>query len=347
MRLSRCEYIWLDVKNNFRSKTKIMELPDGFTIGDLLIWNYDGSSTGQAIGTDSEIFLVPRAIYKDPFYSDEIPSYLIWCDWADKTTIPLENCTRPRALEILSNYAYLEPWFGIEQEYFILDGKTGLPIGFSYNSQPEPQGKYYCGVGSYMSPGREIANVHATYCIKAGIKLCGINAEVAPSQWEYQVGPCEGIRAGDDIWMSRYILNRVGEQFGCDISYHPKPLGHLDFNGSGAHTNFSTRPMREPNGIIYINKAIELLGSAHGLHMQSYGLDNEQRMSGQHETSGFHTFTVGRANRGASIRIPSATINEGRGYFEDRRPGANADPYLVTGLIMGTTGPAHGPDTMG
>jgi len=344
------EYIWLDSDNEFRSKTKIIYSNETLKLNDLPIWNYDGSSTGQATGTDSEIFLHPVALFKDPFRKNH-NAFLVWCTCYDKNKNPLVNCHRIKVLEIFDKHIDQEPWFGIEQEYFIVDPKTKLPLGFS-NGQapalpcgscntrcaPEPQGKYYCGVGINRIFLREIPENHMEYCLYAGIKICGINAEVAPDQWEYQIGPCVGIEAGDHLWVSRYILNRVAEAFGLLISYHPKPLGaNSDWNGSGCHTNFSTKDMRNENGIEFINQAIERLSLNHKLHMESYGEHNRERMSGLHETSSYDVFTCGRANRGASVRIPNSVLDESKGYFEDRRPASNCDPYLVTSLIMTTT----------
>ena len=344
------EYIWLDVCDNFRSKTKVMfknevniENPE-----TLPVWNYDGLSTGQATGTDSEIFLIPRVIFRDPFRQEFYSSsYLVWCDMVDKDQKLLENSTRHYANTIFNKYKEVEPWFGLEQEYFIIDPKTKYPLGFTISQEhglvsPEPQGKYYCSVGSDRAFGREISEKHLEYCLHAGINICGTNAEVAPGQWEYQVGPCVGIDAGDHLWMSRYILNRISEDYGYEISYHPKPLSKLfgpdaDWNGSGCHTNFSTKAMRETNGINQIYKAIDRLSKNHHAHMKLYGSDNKMRMSGKHETSSYDKFTFGRANRGASVRIPNNVLSESKGYFEDRRPAANCDPYLVTSIILTTS----------
>ena len=225
----------------------------------------------------------------------------------------------------------------MEQEYFIVDPKTKLPLGFSNGQAVEPQGKYYCGVGINRVFLREIPENHMEYCLYAGIKICGINAEVAPDQWEYQIGPCVGIEAGDHLWVSRYILNRVAEAFGLLISYHPKPLGkNNDWNGSGCHTNFSTKQMREEGGMQYIVKACEKLSKKHTEHINVYGLDNDKRLTGKHETSGIHEFSFGYSTRDTSIRIPAQAIVEGRGYFEDRRPASNCDPYLVSDRMLQT-----------
>ena len=289
--------------------------------------------------------LIVVVVFPDPFRQN-LNAYLVWSDMVDKNFIPLENSNRQQALEIFTKHKDVEPWFGIEQEYFIVDPKTKYPLGFDIGQthglvSPEPQGKYYCGVGTGCALARDIPETHMKYCLYAGINICGINGEVAPAQWEYQIGPCVGIDAGDHLWISRYILNRISENFGYEISYHPKPLGLLlglnaDWNGSGCHTNFSTKAMRETNGIVHIYKAIDRLSKNHLAHMKLYGSDNTMRMSGKHETSSYDKFTFGRANRGASVRIPNTVLADSKGYFEDRRPGANCDPYLVTSIILNT-----------
>ena len=68
-----------------------------------------------------------------------------------------------------------------------------------------------------------------------------------------------------------------------------------------------------------------------------YGEGNEQRMTGAHETANYSTFTHGIANRGASVRIGNETYNNKKGYFEDRRPSSNCDPYIVSSKIFETT----------
>lgn len=324
------EYIWLDVDNNFRSKTRIIEIENKISVENLPNWNYDGSSTGQISGSDSEIFLKPQVIYLNPFVR-ETTSYLVWCSTYRPDGSVLSNSTRELALKTFSRNTELKPWFGIEQEYFITD-KDGSVLGFNTELK---QGKYYCGVNSFNGIGRKIAMTHLEYCLYADLKICGVNAEVAPSQWEYQIGVCEGIEAGDHIWMSRYILCRVAEMEGYNISFHPKPLDN--FNGSGCHTNFSTLQMREEkNGMDYINTALKKLEKAHDEHMAIYGNDNHLRMSGSHETSHFNRFTVGKGDRGCSIRVNNDTIANNKGYFEDRRPAANCDPYIVTAAIFNT-----------
>src|SRR3990167_11399144 len=186
-----------------------------------------------------------------------------------------------------------------------------------------------------ISFGREISLKHLELCLKTGLKICGTNAEVMASQWEYQIGPLNPIEVSDQLWLSRYILHKISEQYDCIISLHPKPYTSL-WNGSGAHTNFSTKSMREPNGLKYIEIACEKLSLTHKKHMEVYGKFNNKRMTGQHETSSMDNFSWDISNRGCSVRIPLHVANDKCGYLEDRRPAANMDPYLVCEKICET-----------
>ena len=231
-----------------------------------------------------------------------------------------------------------EPWFGIEQEYSLLD-IDNRPLGWGKNSFPGPQGPYYCGVGANKVIGREIVDAHYRACLYAGVKICGTNAEVMLSQWEFQVGPCHGISAGDDLWIARFLLHRIAEEYGVVVTLDPKPVDGA-WNGAGAHTNFSTKAMRAENGIIEIEKAIEKLSKRHLVHIQAYdpkeGKDNERRLTGNFETSSIHDFSSGVASRKVSIRIPLGVAEDKKGYLEDRRPSSNCDPYSVCEVLVRT-----------
>jgi len=328
------EYIWLGGENELRSKTRIL---DRFTktIQQLPDWDYDGSSTKQAEGDDSEVILKPCAIFRDPFRGEN--DILVLCSTYRPDGTPLQNNYRDWAVKIFNEKPEEEPWYGLEQEYFLFDTTTRLPLCMNREQYyTNKQGQYYCSVGSLNIFGREIVEEHMMACLNAGINLSGVNAEVAPAQWEYQVGPCTGISAADQLWVARYILERITEKYGAYVVLNPKPLKG-NWNGSGCHTNYSTLKMRSENGIHEIYKAIDKLSNKHDEHMTVYGSENETRLTGKHETSSFYKFTSGKADRGASIRIGNKTIHDGYGYFEDRRPSSNMDPYLVTAKIFETT----------
>jgi glutamine synthetase len=308
------------------------------SVSDLSEWNYDGSSTNQAAGEDSEVIIKPCALFNDPFRRGN--HKIVLCDTYRPDGTPLENNHRQWAKAIFDQALDEEPWYGLEQEYFLIDPNTNKPLGFPQNGFPNPQGQYYCSAGAQNAFGRQVAEEHLEACIFAGIKISGVNAEVAPGQWEFQIGPCVGIEEGDHLWMARYLLNRVAEKHGVIVDLEPKPIKG-DWNGSGCHANYSTKNMREgtsdKSGLEFIDEAIEKLSGKHMEHMALYGSGNEERMTGAHETASYDKFSHGVANRGASIRRGNQTVKDGKGYFEDRRPSSNCDPYLVSAKLFETT----------
>merc|ERR1712130_595426 len=290
-----------------------------------------------AQGHFSEIWLKPIKFVLDPFRGGD--NILCLCETLDaKTMKAIETNKRAAAHEIFQNKTVWQeqPWFGIEQEYTLMTSDGRTPLGWPSNGFPAPQGPYYCGVGTNFAHGRHIAESRYRACLYAGLDIAGINAEVMPGQWEFQIGPCTGIDSGDQMWISRYILNRVAEDFGVVVSYDPKPVKG-DWNGAGAHTNYSTKSMRENGGYAKIIEAVKKLEKVHKAHMDAYGQDNHKRLTGKHETCNFNQFKYGVAHRGASVRIPRQTEMDQKGYFEDRRPAANCDPYTVTSMIANTT----------
>lgn len=330
-------YIWIDgTGQGLRAKTRTIEAKPT-KIEEVPIWNYDGSSCGQAVGENSDTYLHPVKIYRDPFRRGD--NIMVLCDTYSHDKAPLASNKRKACLEVMDQAKEFAPWFGIEQEYTLLDQDLH-PFGWPKSGYPGPQGPYYCGVGANKVYGRDIAESHYRCCLYAGIRISGINAEVMPAQWEFQVGPTEGIDMGDDLWVARYLLERVAEDFGVVISFDPKPI-FGDWNGAGAHCNYSTKAMREKGGMEHIEKAIDKLRKAHDEHIRYYdpngGKDNERRLTGLHETSNIHDFSSGIANRGASIRIPREVSAQGMGYLEDRRPSSNCDPYSVTMMLVKTT----------
>ena len=331
--LTMVEYVWIGGSSELRSKTRVMH-KEVNTVDDLSQWNYDGSSTGQAEGHASEIILIPGALFNDPIRG--APHKMVMCETQLPTGEPALNNTRHFAKKLFDQALEEEPWFGLEQEYFIMDS-TNQPLGYS---EDKKQGQFYCSAGSANAFGRELVEDHLRACIDAGINISGVNAEVAAGQWEYQIGPCVGIEQGDHLWMARYLMERLSEKYGVSINIEPKPLAG-DWNGSGCHANYSTKNMREgtkdKTGLEYIYEAVEKLSAKHMEHMDIYGKDNDQRLSGAHETSPYDEFSVGVGNRGSSVRVGNEAINDKKGYFEDRRPGSNCDPYLVSGMLFKTT----------
>tara|TARA_Y100000593_G_C4301408_1_gene333568 strand:+ start:316 stop:1377 length:1062 start_codon:yes stop_codon:yes gene_type:complete len=347
-KLYKFEYVWIDgfrpwglrskVKVLSLSKSDIKALEKGLFKAEQ--WGFDGSSTGQAVGRDSDCILDPVRIYKDPIRDDDI-SYIVLCQVLNPDGTPHKTNKRASLLELSKNkkVSDQDPWFGMEQEYTILVS-DGRPAGFPRNKfhYPRPQGIYYCSVGGDRSFGREISEEHLDACIKSEINITGTNAEVMPGQWEYQVGGpnCGPLRVSDDLWVSRWLLFKIAEKYEQTVTFDPKPeLG--DWNGAGCHTNYSTDEMRKKDGIVSIEKACEKISLRVNEHLKVYGDDLELRLTGDHETCSYKEFRWGVADRTASIRIPRHVQTDRRGYLEDRRPNANCDPYEVTKVILETT----------
>jgi glutamine synthetase len=334
------EYVWIDASLNLRSKTKVIKSTN-VKIGDLPVWNFDGSSTGQAKGNYSDVFIRPKKIYSDPFLGKK--HILVLCECFKNDTTPDEFNSRWKLVESMKNYGHLFPWCGIEQEYVLFDRLTNLPYGWKGYNEPGKggQGPYYCGVGGDRAFGRKVAQDHLQKCVDAGIQIFGMNAEVMASQWEYQIGTADPLTVADDLWMARYILNRVTEDYNCYADLHPKPyLGKGDWNGSGCHTNYSTQSMREDGGMKVMEKVCEEIKKNHKHDIALYGKHNEMRLTGLHETASINDFSWGVGDRGASIRISKEVAKKGKGYFEDRRPASNIDPYVVLTLLTNNVGKA-------
>lgn len=329
----KAEYIWIDGHQptaKLRSKTKVI---DGSinNLNDIPEWGFDGSSTMQAEGHDSDCLLKPVYYVKDPLRGED--HILVMNEVLQADGSIHKSNTRARLTDIAEKFKDHEPWFGIEQEYTFFVGRS--PLGWPEGGYPAPQGPFYCGVGADEVFGRDIVEEHMDACLEAGIEISGINAEVMPGQWEFQVGPVGATEAGDQLWLARWLLYRISEEYGVNATLHPKPVKG-DWNGAGAHTNFSTKSMRENGGIKVIEAACEALGKNHDKHIVLYGAHNEERLTGLHETCSIHEFRYGVSDRGASIRIPMATAKDGHGYLEDRRPSANMDPYQVCAALIET-----------
>ena len=328
--MRKLEYVWLDgykPEQSLRSKVKVDDYVE--------VWSFDGSSTKQATGDKSDCILNPVAEYRtiDRVRADAtrtqpgLEGTYVMCEVLQADGEPHESNTRTHCQNLVSD----DWWFGFEQEYFMY--KDGRPLGWPEKGKPRAQGDYYCGVGEGNVVGREIVDRHTEACMNAGIGITGTNAEVALGQWEFQVLG-KGIGAGDDLWMTRYILQRIAEKDGVSINYTPKPQSG-DWNGSGMHTNFSNDEIRHRGSKEKLSAICEKLGKSHKEAIKVYGSDNAKRLTGKHETQSIKKFSYGVSDRGASIRIPVVTVNNNWcGYLEDRRPAANADPYKVMRHIV-------------
>tara|TARA_R110002072_G_scaffold99008_1_gene218023 strand:- start:161631 stop:162644 length:1014 start_codon:yes stop_codon:yes gene_type:complete len=337
MAKSKLEYIWLDgyvPTQSLRSKTRVEKDFSG-KLEDCPMWCFDGSSTQQAEGGASDCLLKPVAIFPDPGRKN---AYLVMTEVLNADATPHVSNGRATIDDDDDDF-----WFGFEQEYFLWEPQANLPPGFPPGGFPPPQGPYYCSVGAKNAYGRQVVEDHLDACLEAGINVEGINAEVAAGQWEFQVFAKGAARAGDETWVARYLLERIGEEYGLAINWHPKPLGPTDWNGSGMHANFSNEVMRTCGDKAVFTKICEGFGTQIPRHIGVYGAHNEQRLTGLHETQRIDQFSYGVSDRGASIRIPVGTIEDGwKGRLEDRRPASNADPYKVAAAIVKTTKAALG-----
>ena len=333
MSLIKLEYIWLDgykPTQSLRSKTKVVKAEDfDGTLASLSMWSFDGSSTEQAPGGSSDCLLKPVYVVKDPQRKN---GYLVMCEVLNADGTAHESNGRATIEDDDNDF-----WFGFEQEYFLWDPRTNKPLGFPDGGYPGPQGPYYCSVGAKNAFGRDIVEEHLDVIIEAGLNVEGINAEVATGQWEFQIFAKGAKEAGDQIWIARYLLERIGEKYGVSVNWHCKPLGALDWNGSGMHANFSNTTLRTCGSKEMYDKICEAFRPVVKEHIDVYGADNHLRLTGKHETASIHDFSYGISDRGASIRIPILSVQRGwKGYLEDRRPNSAADPYKVAARIIKT-----------
>lgn len=325
----KLEYIWLDgylPVPNLRGKTRIADKAPT-CVEDCPQWGFDGSSTMQAEGHNSDCLLKPVALYPDSARNN---GFIVLCEVMLPDGTPHPTNFRSTVLDDP------DTWLGFEQEYFMMEG--GRPLGFPEFGFPGPQGKYYTGVG-YENVGevaRKIVDEHLELCLEAGINHEGINAEVAKGQWEFQIFGKGARKACDDVWVARYLIQRLCERYEISIEFHCKPI-RGDWNGSGMHTNFSTKFMRETGGKDYFLRLMDAFEKYRDEHIAAYGPDNHLRLTGLHETQSIDKFNWGVADRGASIRVPHSFVNNGyKGYLEDRRPNSQSDPYQVASRILKT-----------
>ena len=332
----RLDYIWFDGDEpvqNIRTKAQIVE-SDGFSgdVADVPVWGFDGSSTKQAEGHDSDCALQPVRLYEHPLHDD---AYIVLCEVMHEDGTPHPTNTRARLTDDADEF-----WFGFEQEYVLMT-TDDRPIGFPKGGYPEPQGPYYCAVGAHNIAGRRVIEEHWQACRDAGVGVTGINSEVMLGQWEYQCFGKGAKRACDDLVVSRFLMMLIAERYDMVFNIDPRPI-RGDWNGSGMHANFSYDYLRDVGGRAYIEALCERFAPFHAAHIAVYGAGNERRLTGAHETASIDRFTFGPSDRAASIRIPIYTRSrDWKGYLEDRRPASDGDPYLITARIIETVRAVH------
>ncbi|KAK9832481.1 hypothetical protein WJX81_000192 [Elliptochloris bilobata] len=333
------EYIFVGGNgSDLHSKSRVLDAKPK-SVEELRPWHFDGSQTGQAPASSSAVYLRPRAIYPDPVRGGD--HILVLCDTYTPPTVESDSGAQQMQLHPSNNRAPCErvmraaassaPVFSCEQQYSLLDPKTGWPVGLPEGSMAGTSNSY-CASGAALASGRDFQDAHLRACMHAGVRISGGHAEAAVGQWSYCVGPCRGIELGDQLWISRFILLRMADQFRTRASFEPKPVPG-DWQGNGAHVKVSTRETREAGrGWFAVQEHVRRLGAAHGQHLMAYGAGAAARLG-----PSALTFRAGMEDRRAAVRIPTTVLVNQCGWYEDRRPAANMDPYLVTMLLVCTT----------
>lgn len=336
-----CTYVFVDgTLERTRCKTRTLDF-EPKSAEECPEWTFCALASYQwpDAGPKSEAYLSPVALFRDPFLKGR--NKLVLCEVLQHDRSPMKTNTRRSCLNAMNKAKDQQPWFGIEQEYVVTE-KDGHPVDWPRDAKHKIKalGPYCYGVGADVTSGRYISDAHYKACTYAGVKMAGTNCEGVLSQWEYQVGPLEGVDAADHLWMSRYILDRVAEDFGVLVSLDPMPYPPGNWLGSAMHTNFSTKAMRSDGGVSAIRAAIEKLKSNADADLAKYDTArvkrNKLRVGSGMYTTPLEQFTADECSKEVSVRIPRTVVDAGKGYLEERRPGGNADPYTVCETIVRT-----------
>lgn len=323
-------YVWLDANSHLRCKYRVLEAASSLTERAVFpVWVVQGQELGFA---EPEICLVPVRVVRDPF-SDKASDVVMLCECVHPvTSAPLLSNTRAAAMKILTNGRNMHPTFTITQQYVLSEAKS-QPYQWSTvfsEKQVPKQSLTYCGIGAGHAIGRDIALRHCRACQVAGLKVTSLNAAKMPAQWEFQIGVLEGIHAADELWLARFFLEIICEREHLRAVFHPKPK--RKFAGSACYVTYSNDRTREPlEGVTQIMLIIHSLQQRHKTDIGKMGAGNDLRLH-----DGYEECTYGIGDLHASICIPARVFVQKSGHLEDRRPGANCDPYVVMALIHET-----------
>lgn len=366
----KLEYVWIDGSYKLRSKIRIMDVNydqdiHPTTTSDTMhdyknfilkqYWEIDGSSTRQATPKKSEILLTPVYVTKSPFKTDFMKSWLVLCNtWEydeQNQRKPAKNNFRYVAHNVFfeSELEQFDALYGYEQQFYLTQnlsygygfddtGATNTDIWSisNFNQTFYSKNNHYCSVDPSYSTASQILEKFVARCAESNLNIQGYHRESGPMQWAYTLGYLNGLTSADQLWLSRFILEKTCEEYGVYVHWKPKPFKG-DWDGSACHTTFSTRQMRQVtdsnSGLLFMYKAIEKLEKHHPTFIKYAGQGNIDRLTGDRGTSSFHEFSYGAGNRNASVRIRNQVFAQGYGDFEDRRPGANMDPYMVASML--------------
>ena len=247
----------------------------------------------------------PVSTFHDPIRGGD--NILVMCEVLNVDMTPHASNTRAGCLAAAENFAEFEPMFGLEQEYTFYEQsydslKYGQPLGFLLLVIQHLKEVIIAELEQMKFMEETYQKNMRQHAWQLGLEISGTNAEVMPGQWEFQIGPVGAPEIGDHIWVARWLLYRIAEDYNISATLDPKPVKG-DWNGAGMHTNFSTKQMREDGGYDAIIAGCEALGKNAELHVKNYGSGIEDRLTGDHETQKYDTFSYGVSDRGASIRI--------------------------------------------
>ena len=322
------QYVWSDKYGEPRVTTKLESDHD---INKLLCFN--GLNTGQSVDTNnSDIYIRPVQRYNNPLIkrTKELEPSIFVCELMLDENKSHSSNERNRSIKVLENYEDVNMSFTLD--FFVT--KKNVPVAFLSNPPPSQQGIFYCGVGGDIAVGQECANDIFQNANRADLNVTQLSGGVAPSQWTIKLEGTAKVKLLDDLICLRYIIAKSAEKYGVTICFHPQLLKE-EWNGSACLIEYSNDKMRTDKECNYIrNTVIKNLDKTHAEYVSKCGEDNNRRLIGTNNTSKNDEFTSAVGKYDCSVRIPKLTNVRGHGSIEDRRPGANMDPYVVVPYLL-------------